>query len=157
MRRIKVRFERDETMKQIDVLVRAAERDAEVEALLGRIDRQVADVLTATGENGARRVIAVDEIVSISVAGKQARIVTEDGVYTLRQTLQGLESALSPRSFLRISRHELVNMDKIQKLDFTVSGTLRLELAGGMETWASRRCIPDIRRRLNGKGASQWF
>ncbi len=36
----------------------------------------------------------------------------------------------------------------------TISGTLRLELEGGMETWASRRCIPEIRRRLKGKGAS---
>ena len=151
MKTIKVRFEQDETLEQIDVLVRAAERDAEVEALLGRIDRPGADVLTATGENGALRMIAVDEIVSVSVVGKQVRIVTEDGAYTLRQTLQGLESTLNHRIFLRISRHELVNMDKVQKFDFTVSGTLRLELAGSMETWASRRCIPAIRRRLIGK------
>lgn len=151
MKTIKVRFEQDLSLEQIDVLVRAAERDAEVEALLRRIDRPSASVLTATGGSGALRMVAVDEIVSVSVVGKQVRIVTEDGAYTLRQTLQGLESTLNPRVFLRISRHELVNMDKVQKFDFTVNGTLRLELAGGIETWASRRCIPAIRARLNGK------
>jgi ribose/xylose/arabinose/galactoside ABC-type transport system permease subunit len=43
---------------------------------------------------------------------------------------------------------------KVKFAVFTISGTLRLELEGGMETWASRRCIPEIRRRLKGKGAS---
>jgi DNA-binding LytR/AlgR family response regulator len=96
-------------------------------------------------------VIARDDVVSVSVTGKQAQIVTEEGRYTVRQSLQSLESELDPDRFLRVSRHELVNMDKVERYDFTVNGTLRLELAGGMETWASRRCIPAIRRRLNGK------
>ena len=51
-----------------------------------------------------------------------------------------------------IKKFQIVNLAKVRRYDFTVAGTLRLELAGGMETWASRRCIPEIRRRLKGKG-----
>ena len=46
---------------------------------------------------------------------------------------------------------EIVNLDKVLRYDFTLAGTLRLELTGGIETWASRRCIPVIRKRLQGK------
>ena len=78
-------------------------------------------------------------------------VVTSNGSWYTRRTLQSLESDLAGRRFVRISRHELVNLDKVVRYDFTIAGSLRLELVGGMETWASRRCIPDIRRRLQGK------
>lgn len=80
------------------------------------------------------------------------RIVTDDGEScTLRQPLQSIENALDGVKFVRISRYEIVNLDKIQKCDFTLNGTLRLELTGGIETWVSRRSIPSIRRRLSGR------
>jgi DNA-binding LytR/AlgR family response regulator len=80
--------------------------------------------------------------------GKQVEFITEDGVWYMRRTLQSLEDVLDMHRFLRISRFEIINLDKVIRYDFTVSGTLRMELAGGMETWASRRFIPTIRRVL---------
>lgn len=79
-------------------------------------------------------------------------IITSDGSYYLRQTLQGLEEKVDGRRFVRISRYELVNLDRVRRYDFTVAGTLRVELEGGMETWASRRCIPAIRKYLKERG-----
>lgn len=84
--------------------------------------------------------------------GKVVDLITDDGIWHIRQTLQNLEDNLDKQRFVRISRYEIVNVEKILKYDFTVAGTLRIELTGGMETWASRRCIPAIRRRLTGKG-----
>ncbi|MCR5663631.1 MAG: LytTR family transcriptional regulator DNA-binding domain-containing protein [Oscillospiraceae bacterium] len=151
MKEIIVRFEQDPSLERIEVLVRASERGEELDALLERIGAHPPELLTAAGPDGALRRLGADEIVSVSVNGKQVRLVTEDGVYTARQSLQSLEKELDGRRFVRISRYELVNLDKVRKFDFTWSGTLRLELAGGMETWASRRCIPQIRKRLTGK------
>ena len=102
--------------------------------------------MTAVDGTGIR--IDPDEIVSVSVYGKLSQIVTEEERHTVRQTLQSLESKLQNGRFVRISRHEIVNLDKVKKYDFTLGGTLRLELAGGMETWASRRNIPLIRKKL---------
>jgi DNA-binding LytR/AlgR family response regulator len=151
MKKINVRFEQDLSLEHIEVLVRASERDGDTEAVMARVSETPPEPLTVTDPDGLLRVIARDDVVSVSVTGKQAQIVTEEGRYTVRQSLQSLESELDPDRFLRVSRHELVNMDKVERYDFTVNGTLRLELAGGMETWASRRCIPAIRRRLIGK------
>ncbi len=101
-----------------------------------------------TDTDGALIKIDPDDVVSVSVSGKYAQLVTEKNRYTLRQPLQALESMPEFDRFVRISRYELVNVDKVVKFDFTLGGTLRLELAGGMETWASRRNIPLIRKKL---------
>ena len=146
-----VRFQRDRELDHIDVLVRASERDAQAEELMERISGQPPDTLTVTDTGGATRSIVTEDIISASVRKKLTVLATEDGSYTLRLPLQNLESALAARRFLRISRHELVNMDKIEQYEFLPNGTLRLVLTGGVETWASRRCIPVIRRWLNGK------
>ena len=95
--------------------------------------------------------IPVKEIVSINANGKLINVVTDNDNFYLRQPLKNLECTLDERRFVRISRYEIVNISKVTGYDFTIAGTLRLELAGGMETWASRRCIPQIRKRLLGK------
>ena len=152
MKSIEVRFEQDGTLELIEVLVRAPERNEETDALMERISGKPPNLLTVTETDGTQRRIAVGDVVSVSVSGKESQIVTEGAVYTVRQSLQRLEAVLGEEKFVRISRYELVNLEKVTKYDFTLNGTLRLELAGGIETWASRRCIPDIRRRINGKG-----
>lgn len=152
MKNISVRFEPDPTLTHIDVVVRAPERDAEVEALLDRLSDRPPDTLAVFDGGGSLRALPAGEIILASVDGKLVNIVTEDGSWYTRRTLQSLEEELDERRFLRISRYELVNLDKVLRYDFTLAGTLRLELQGGMETWASRRCIPAIRRRLLGKG-----
>ena len=152
MRERKIRLELDPALEGIEVLVRAPEEDGEVSALLELLGASPPDTVTVFDGNGLIRALAAQEIVSASVDGKLVSIVTEDGSWYTRRTLQSLEDALDARRFLRVSRYEIVNLTKVQRYDFTVAGTLRLELAGGMETWASRRCIPEIRRRLKGKG-----
>lgn len=152
MRQTELRFELDPALEHIEVLVRAPERDEETEALLALLRAQSADALRVFDGDGALRLLRPEEIVSASMDGKLVNIVTEDGSWYTRRTLQSLEEELDARRFLRISRYELVNLDKVLRYDFTVAGTLRLELQGGIETWASRRCIPAIRKRLTGRG-----
>ena len=149
MKRINVTFVPDPGTEQIDVTVRAPGLDGEVEALIRRIEGR-RDVITVTDSDGAQQIIETGELVSVSVHGKHLLFVTENERFLSRQSLQNIEEELDDR-FVRISRYELVNIEKVRKFDFTLSGTLRLELTGGIETWASRRCIPLIRKRLKGE------
>ena len=152
MKKTEIRFEADPGLDRIEVLVRGpAEDDADVAALMKRLRAETPASLTVFDGEGAVNNIDEDEIVLASVMGKLVNVVTEDGSWYTRRTLQALEEELDGRRFLRISRYELVNLDKVLRYDFTVAGSLRLELRGGLETWASRRCIPAIRKRLNGK------
>ena len=150
--RITVSFEEDPAAEGIEVCIRAKERSEDIDALIASISGLSQELITVIDDSGAFVSIPPFDIVSVSVDGKVLRIVTEEGRYTVRQTLQSLESRLEPQGFVRISRYELVNLDKVIKFDFTLGGTLRLELAGGMETWASRRNIPAIRKKLMERG-----
>ena len=150
-REVDVRLEIDASLGGIEVTVRAPEEDEQVTALLEHIERGLPKTMLAYDVNGNLHRLDADDVVLLSVSGKQTRIDTETGRYTVRQPLQTLETMPELRHFVRISRYEIVNLQKVRKFDFTMSGTLRLELAGGAVTWASRRNIPSIRRKLTGK------
>jgi len=152
LKKVHIRFEQDASLDHIDVVIRAPDQDDSVTDLINRISARPPDMLTAYDDNGNVRKLDQKKIVLASVNGKVVDLITDDGIWHIRQTLQNLEDNLDEQRFVRISRYEIVNVEKILKYDFTVAGTLRIELTGGMETWASRRCIPAIRRRLTGKG-----
>lgn len=152
MNRINVRFESDSTLDHIDVVVRAPAQDKDVTALMEQLSGYPPDTLTVSDREGKIRTIPVGGIITISAGERFVVISTEDGIWYSRRTLQDLEDELGGWRFFRISRFELVNLDKVLHYDFTLAGTLRLELVNGTETWASRRKIPAIRKLLLGKG-----
>ena len=151
MKTVRVRFERDRTLEHIDVVIRADSRDAAVTRLIEQISGEPPDTLNVTNTDGTLLRLVTDDVISASVSDKLTLLLTEDGRHIVRQPLQSIEGALDGQQFLRISRHELINVDKIEQYEFSANGTLRLVLSGGIETWASRRCIPAIRARLKGK------
>ena len=146
--KLKIIFEQDPNVEDLEVRIRAKEPDEEVEALMNRIKGETTDQLTVTSVDGTYIKINPSDIVSVSVNGKLVQIITENERFTVRQSLQRFEENLEELRFVRISRYEIINLDKVLKFDFTLGGTLRLELVGGMETWASRRNIPLIRKKL---------
>lgn len=151
MKNREIRFECDPGLDHIEILVRGPAEDEDVQALIKQLRKETPSSLTVFDDDGAIRSIETEEIVLVSVMGKLVNIITENGNWYTRRSLQTLEEMMDERLFLRVSRYELVNLEKVLRYDFTVAGTLRLELKGGMETWASRRCIPTIRKRLQGK------
>lgn len=148
MKKITVRFEQAGSDEQIEIIVRADIIDDQVSQIIESLNRREAGSLTVLDDNKCPCVIEEKDIFFISSEGKQMRFVTETGIYTAKQTLQTIEKMLG-RSFLRISRFEIINLKKVRKYDFTIIGTLRIEFRNGMETWASRRYIPLIKERLS--------
>ena len=150
MKKLKLRFEQDKTLDEIEIVVRAAEKDAQVTALLESLSKDEPVKLTVLDSGNRASVIDEKDIVFVAAEGKLVRVVTTEGIYKAKQSLQSIESILS-RSFLRVSRFEIINLKKVRKYDFTLVGTLRVEFDNGMETWASRRYIPLIKERLSGE------
>ena len=148
MKKINVRFEQDKTVDSIEIVIRANERDAQITDLMERLAQRESFRLIALDKNECPSVIDEKDIVFLSADGKDVRIVTINGIYRARQSLRSFEETLS-RTFLRVSRFEIINLKMVRKYDFTIAGTLRIEFENGMETWASRRYIPLIKERLS--------
>jgi DNA-binding LytR/AlgR family response regulator len=53
-------------------------------------------------------------------------VCTERGTFQARCPLQEMEAMLDPETFVRISRFELINMEKATGFDLSVSGTIGL-------------------------------
>ena len=150
MKKIKVRFERDKTLSNIEIVIRASEQDEQIKAIIENLSDSDSEKLTVLDRDNCPCVIKESDIVFVSADGKNVRVTANSGVYRAKLSLQSMEEVLS-RKFLRVSRFELINLEMVQKYDFTIGGTLRIEFENGMETWASRRYIPLIRERLSGE------
>ena len=147
MKKINVRFMADDSLDDIEIIIRAKECDAQVNQLIESIDKKNHVKLTALDKDGCPNMIAPAEIVFISVEGKRVNIITTSGNFRAKQSLQSIEALLGS-SFLRVSRFEIIDLRMVQKYDFTFAGTLRIEFINGMATWASRRYIPLIKERI---------
>ena len=150
MKKINVRFEADKTIDDVEIVIRAAEKDDQIVSLIEKLSADESVKLTLLDRNNCSCVIDEEEIVLVSADGKNVRVTATGGIYCAKQSLQSIAELLS-RKFLRVSRFELINLSMVRKYDFTIGGTLRIEFSNGMETWASRRYIPLIRQRLSGE------
>ena len=147
-KRVYVTFSSDQGLAGINVQFSASARDEQVEALMKRIEDPMGQSLAVLDEAGSLVSLDEESIVSLCADNKRLRVTADDGTYWAQSTLQAMERQLNPSKFLRISRFEIVNLDKVRRFDFSVVGELRIEMKNGMEAWGSRRYIPAIRKRL---------
>ena len=50
-----------------------------------------------------------------------------------------------PNNFVRISNSEIVNIDKIIRLDMGLAGTIRIRLEGEIDSYVSRRYVSKVK------------
>ena len=74
-------------------------------------------------------------------------IMSKRESFLIKVPLYKLESEL-PRNFVRISNSEIINTDRIIKLDISLTGTIRVLLEGGIESRVSRRYMPKVKGAL---------
>lgn len=140
---MRIEFRKNAQAREIRVLVEARERDAEVEALIRRL--QGPAQLAAYDERG-EILLEMDEIIRIYTQRRRLMVDSDRGTHSLRMRLYELEEKLDPAEFVRISQSEIVSRRRILRLDFSLTGTIRLSLKGGTETYVSRRYVARIRK-----------
>ena len=119
----------------------------QLEALADRLSREDSPTLTAHTERGAV-FLPLDGVIRLYAERQQVLAQTADGAYPVRQRLYELEERLAPHRFVRISNSEIVNARMITGMDFSLTGTIRLSLKGGVETYVSRRFVSRIRKQF---------
>lgn len=146
---MKIEFRRNPDAEGIRILVEARERTQEVEELLKRLEP--AGKLKAYSERG-EVLLDMDEIIRIYTERRRVLVDSDRGSFGLRARLYELEERLDAAEFVRISNSEIVNRRRILHLDFSLTGTIRLILKGGVETYVSRRYVSRIRKLFESRG-----
>ena len=85
----------------------------------------------------------------IRIYAKDKRVYadTADGTFLIKNTLYRLEEGL-PDNFIRISNSEIVNVNRIIRLDMNLAGRIRMHMEGGIESYVSRRYVPKVKEAL---------
>ncbi len=104
--------------------------------------------LAGMDERGNRRMLRPGEISSFYSEGQKVIALAEKERYTIQAALYELEAELTKSHFIRISRSEIVNLRKIRELDMSVTGTIRILMKNGYETYVSRRNVSKLKERL---------
>ena len=97
---------------------------------------------------GSTRLINRASILYVQSHGDFVRIVTEDGRYLLRTTLNDLEHRWEEFDFVRVHRQYVANLARAVELRPLFGGTAELGFAEGQSIPVARRHVADLSRRL---------
>ena len=82
--------------------------------------------------------VDVDSIERIEAAGDYMCIITGDNSLILRETMKDLEKRLDPRTFQRVHRSKIVNLDLVRQVKPHTNGECFLILESGAQVKVSR-------------------
>ena len=145
---MKILTETDKKYEEIELHVCNNALTDEVRAIVGELHEIYDYNITGTDETGNKRLIRRAEILSAYSEGQRVIVLTGDGRYVVQKKLYELETELGDTNFIRISRSEIVNIRKIKSLDLSITGTIRLVMKTGYETYVSRRNVAKIKEKL---------
>lgn len=88
------------------------------------------------------------DIVRFFTHDKKIYIETVNDRLTSRLRLYEIEERVDKKSFLKISRYEIINIEYVKRLDLSFKGTIAVELTNGEVSYVSRRYLKEFKRIL---------
>jgi len=143
---MRVDFFQDRNSNEIRVVVQAPSMTQDVEELMETI-RNFSPLPISGYSDGVLTKLGKDSIIRIYSKDKRVYADTLDGSYLIKSPLYQLENDL-PKNFVRISNSEIVNSDKIIRMDLNLIGTIKIHLEGNMESFVSRRYVSRVKKVL---------
>ena len=92
-------------------------------------------------------ILEIKNIECVTVIDNKIWAITENGRFFIRNRLYEVEKIL-PSSFVKINKSSVANISKIKKFISTYSGSVNVEFKSGYTDYVSRRCLPQVKRRL---------
>lgn len=129
------------------ILIKTARMTEELDELVKTLSRDAPPILAGT-KDGLFTILEADDIIRVYAADGKVYATTRNGDYLLRRRLYEMEEQLNPKQFVKISKSELINLKAVRHFDLSRSGTILVELTGGITTSVSRRFVGKIKTVL---------
>ena len=129
---MKIQIQLDSQCEEPEILIRTAAVTAEVRELVEKLSEKRSD-----------SVIGYDADSAVLVYAQ-----TPHGEFYLRQRLYELEQLLDEKTFVRISKSEIINLRFVKRLDLSITGTIGIQLKTGETAYVSRRYVNRIKSIL---------
>jgi DNA-binding LytR/AlgR family response regulator len=138
----------EEALERVAAAVEAGDGHANGNGQSLRPAGESETVAVSAARGGFTRLVNRGSILYVQSHGDFVRIVTEDGRYLLRNTLNEIERRWEPFSFVRVHRQYLANLARAVELRPLLGGTAELAFADGQVIPVARRHVTDLSRRL---------
>ena len=145
---MKILFDIQEKYRDIEIHICCEKRTKEALGLRDLLEGFLSSKITVH-KNQETRSVSSYEIVRIYSESKKVFVRTKEETFEVRDRLYVLEESLGDRGFVRISNSEIVNISQIGKLDMSYTGTIKMFMKNGDETFVSRRYVSRIKAVLN--------
>jgi len=145
---VKIRFIQDDALgEDIEIIVRAAEKDEQVEELLSVLsvhsEQQISNRMFSEKYH-----INASGVILIMRDGRYVTAKTVEGDFTIRDALTRVEESLDPVWFVRISQSEIINLQYLKNWELVGGGIIQVKMAHGIVSYTSRRYAKQIREML---------
>lgn len=149
---MRVRAKIDKSFETVEIQVCSNELTAQVKQLVEDISAFVNEDISGTDFRGEKVLLPLKDILRFYTENQKVMAQNTGGIYSIQEKLYELEERLDAGQFFRISKSEIVNLKKIKRLDMSVTGTIKVILADGTETYTSRRNVTKLKQCLGIKG-----
>ena len=149
---MKVRARIDKSFETLEIQVCNKELTTQVQQLVEDISAFVNEGIAVTDFRGEKIMLPTRDILRIYTENQRVMVQDAKGSYSTQEKLYELESRLDEGQFFRISKSEIVNLKKIRRLDMSITGTIKVILSDGTETYTSRRNVTKLKQILGIKG-----
>ncbi|NMA05966.1 MAG: LytTR family transcriptional regulator [Acholeplasmataceae bacterium] len=144
---MKVEIKIDKKVSETTVVIIANELTNEVIELQETLLNTKPNIISGFSDYKLE-IIKEENIVRIFADQGKVYIVTKDKEFTSKLTLNELENRLNKSYFLRISRGDIINLNKVKSFDLSFVGTIYVEMLNGDVLYVSRRKLKDVKNYL---------
>lgn len=146
---MQVEIKIDEGAKEPRAIILTASITEEINSAVAFLTNLETEGLLTGVKNDCMEIVDTDSIIRIYALNGKVAAKTENGEYIMRQRLYELEERLKQKMFVRISNSEIINLKKVKSFDLSLAGTVCVQFKNGETTYASRRYVPQIKKKLN--------
>ena len=143
---MRVVFFEDKGLDDTHIIVQAPSRTAEIEDLMEMIGNLSPSPISGYSD-GVVTKLKKDSIIRLYSKDKRVYADTADGAFLIKSPLYQLEETL-PKYFVRISNSEIVNSNRIVRMDIRLTGTITIHMEGDIESHVSRRYVSKVKEVL---------
>lgn len=139
---------------EIEIHVCNHEKNERVKDVVKQIDSLFNLTLKGTDERGVR-LIRIDDVMRFYAQNRKVMAQDMDGSVSIPLKLYELEEMLDDTKFVRISKSEIVNLNKVKRLDMSISGTIKVIFRDESWTYTSRRNVARLKKALGLEGRNR--
>ena len=138
----------DKSIKESKVVIYASEATTEITDLVNKLQKYSSNKTIVGQLEDKNYLLDRDEIESFYSEESKIYARANNKIYKVKYKLKELEEMFEHTTFIRISKYEIANFNKVESLDVNANALICLRYKSGEITYVSRRNVKKIKEYL---------